>query len=312
MSIEIVTIGGLLVEMMRKEIDQPFSCSADLVGPFPSGDVAIFISVAALLGGKCGMIGGVGDDAFGHCLTNRLMANGVNVSMIRTIHGATTGTAFVAYFGDGGRSFIYHWRHAAAGMISVDDVRSERLKDVKWAHVTGVTMSSNDNCRDAVIKLIESLPTNAKLSFDPNIRPEIITAEEIRRLCAPILERADIVFPSRSEAMMFRGTATDEAGCRDWAREGKLVVLKLGAAGCRIFRGVDCIDVPAYTVDEVDPTGAGDSFCAGFITALNDGKSLYEAGRFANAVGALSVLKKGPMEGAPTRGEVEAFMQSND
>ena len=311
MSIEIVTIGGLLVEIMRKEIDKPFTRAADLVGPFPSGDVPIFISAAARLGGKCGMIGCVGDDEFGKCLTNRLMADGVNVSMIRKVRDATTGIAFVAYFGDGSRRFIYHWRHAAAGMISADDVRPEMLKDVKWAHVTGVTMSINDNCRDAVIKLLASLPGNAKLSFDPNIRPEVITVEEIRRLCAPILKRADIVFPSRSEATMLLGTATDEEGCRYWARQGKLVVLKLGDAGCRIFNDGDCIDVPAYTVDEVDPTGAGDSFCAGLITALNDGKSLYDAGRFANAVGALSVLKKGPMEGAPTRGEVEAFMQSN-
>ncbi len=311
MSIEIVTIGGLLVEMMRKEIDKPFTSAADLVGPFPSGDVPIFISVAARLGGKCGMIGCVGDDDFGKCLTNRLMADGVDVSMIRTVREATTGIAFVAYFGDGSRRFIYHWRNAAAGMISVDDVQPDLLKDVKWAHVTGVTMSINDNCRDAVIKLLKSLPNDAKLSFDPNIRPEVITVEEIRRLCAPVLERADIVFPSRTEATMFLGTATDDEGCRYWAKQGKLVVLKLGAEGCRIFHDDNSIEVPSYEVNEVDPTGAGDSFCAGFITALNDGKSLYEAGRFANAVGALSVLKKGPMEGAPTREEVEAFMKSN-
>jgi sugar/nucleoside kinase (ribokinase family) len=60
----------------------------------------------------------------------------------------------------------------------------------------------------------------------------------------------------------------------------------------------------------VDPTGAGDSFCAGATVALLEGMSLAEMGRFGNAVGALAVTVKGPMEGAPTRGQVDALLFS--
>jgi len=61
-------------------------------------------------------------------------------------------------------------------------------------------------------------------------------------------------------------------------------------------------------VEEVDPTGAGDCFCAGVTVALLEGMALPDAGRFANAVGALAVTRKGPMEGAPARDEVTALL----
>jgi sugar/nucleoside kinase (ribokinase family) len=70
------------------------------------------------------------------------------------------------------------------------------------------------------------------------------------------------------------------------------------------------IDVPGFAVQEVDPTGAGDSFCAGFTVALLENMPLEEAGHFANAVGALAVTQLGPMEGAPSRQQVMEFMSN--
>jgi sugar/nucleoside kinase (ribokinase family) len=307
---DIVTIGGLLVEIMRKDIDYPLNNPADLVGPFPSGDVGIFIDTAARLGANCGVIGTVGDDDFGHCLLDRFRQDGVNISLVRVDKEATTGTAFVGYFADGNRKFIYHWRHAAAGMIDADFISPSALRGVKWAHITGVTVSVNESCRQAVYKLIDCLPVGAKVSFDPNIRPEILSINEILTLCQPILDRADIFFPSKREAMVFSGAKSDDEGCRKIAGQGKLVVLKNGSEGCRIYEADRISDIPAFKVEEIDPTGAGDSFCAAFLTALNDGWSVLEAGEFANAVGALVVTVKGPMEGAPDREKVLAFIRN--
>ena len=84
----------------------------------------------------------------------------------------------------------------------------------------------------------------------------------------------------------------------------------MGTEGCRIYQGKETIQVPAFRVEEIDPTGAGDSFCAGFLTALNDGLDLYAAGEFANAVGALAVTRKGPMEGCQNKQEVLDFIRS--
>jgi sugar/nucleoside kinase (ribokinase family) len=122
------------------------------------------------------------------------------------------------------------------------------------------------------------------------------------------VQRADVILPSIGEARMFTGAASDEQGCRRWADEGKLVVLKQGAAGCTLFSDDTIASVPAYPVEEIDPTGAGDSFCAGITVGLLEELPLQDLGRFANAVGALAVTVKGPMEGAPTRAQVLSLM----
>jgi sugar/nucleoside kinase (ribokinase family) len=293
---------------MRKEPDRPFDQAADLTGPYPSGDVAIFIDAAARMGADCAIIGSVGGDDFGKCLLGRLEADGVDVSMVRVLPDETTGVAFVAYFGDGSRKFIYHWSKSAAGNLSLDGLDSRSLDTVKWMHITGCNIAVNERCRDTIYALLERLPATAKISFDPNIRPEVLSVEQIRALCAPVMERCSVFFPSKGEAMLFTQADSDDAGCRMLAAEGKLVVLKNGADGCLIYTGADVIRIPAFPAEEVDPTGAGDSFCGGFLTALCDGMELYDAGVFANAVGALAVTEKGPMGGAPDRQTVLDFI----
>lgn len=311
MAFEIVSIGALLCEVMRKELDRPLDKAADFTGPYPSGDSGIMLNAAAKLGAKCAMIGVVGNDGFGRCIVDRLQENGADCSMVRVHPSASTGVAFVCYFQDGSRNFLYHVHHAAPGMMCEDDIHLEQLKGTKWLHVSGFAMSVSPSAAQAIHQLVEQLPEETQVCFDPNIRPEALSVEEIKTLCAPVLERASIIFPSKSEAMMFTGAATDDEGCRIWAAQGKTVVLKNGEAGSRIYSGDQVIDVPSYHVTEVDPTGAGDTFCGAFMTGLISGMNLEECGRFANAAGAMSVRKQGPMEGAPTRAEVEEFLAAN-
>jgi len=311
MGYDIVTIGALLCEVMRKELDKPLDKAADFTGPYPSGDTPIMLNAAAKLGSKCAMVGVVGNDGFGKCVVDRLKESGADCSMVRVHPEASTGVAFVCYFHDGSRNFLYHVHHAAPGMMTTEDIDLNKLKGTKWVHITGFSMSINQDSTDAVYKVIDELPEDSNISFDPNIRPEALSVEQIKLLCNPVIERAKLIFPSKTEAMMFTGAATDDEGCRIWAKQGKMVVLKNGEAGSRIYSGDDVIDVPSFKVEEVDPTGAGDTFCGAFITALIENQSLEACGRFANAAGAMSVRKLGPMEGAPTRAELEAFLKAN-
>lgn len=308
MGYEIVTVGALLCEVMRKELDKPLDTAADFTGPYPSGDTPIMLNAAAKLGAKCAMIGVVGNDGFGRCVVNRLKESGADCSMVRIHPSASTGVAFVCYFHDGSRNFLYHVHHAAPGMMTADDIDIKKLKGTKWIHITGFTMSVNKDSADAVYKLIREISEDTKFSFDPNIRPEALSIDEIKVLCNPVIERASLIFPSKSEAMMFTGASTDDEGCRIWAKQGKIVVLKNGEQGCWIYTKDEVLEVPSFKVTEVDPTGAGDTFCGAFMTALLENKSLDESGRFANAAGAMSVRYQGPMEGAPSRAELEAFL----
>ncbi len=305
---EVISIGSLLVEIMRKGLDQPLNAPADFAGPYPSGDCAIYIDTVARLGHSAGFIGTVGRDDFGQCLLDRFERDHVDASQITILPDETTGVAFVAYFSGGSRRFIYHWRHAAAGRLGPQHVRSEYLERTRWLHLTGCNMAASSSAKEACMKAMQLLPPDACLSFDANLRPELLTIEEIRELVQPVVQRATVILPSLSEAAMLTGLDTDEEGCRLWVAQGKTVVLKMGPRGCRIYSGDRVIDVPGFAVEEVDPTGAGDSFSAGFTVAMLENMPLEEAGRFANAVGALAVTRLGPMEGAPSRHQVVEFL----
>ena len=75
---EIWTMGEVLVEIMRPEIDQNFYDPAEFLGPYPSGAPAIFIDTAARLGHSTGIISKVGPDDFGRCIIDRLRSHDVN------------------------------------------------------------------------------------------------------------------------------------------------------------------------------------------------------------------------------------------
>ena len=305
---EVVSVGNMLVEIMRTELDRPLNAPAEFAGPFPSGDTPIYIDAVARLGHPAGFIGAVGPDDFGRCLLERFARDGVESSQVAILPDQTTGVAFVAYFSGGGRKFIYHWRHAAAGRLGPQHVSAEYFRDVRWLHLTGCNLAASPSAKEACYRAMQLLPLGARLSFDANIRPELLTIDEIRGLVEPVVQRADVILPSLTEAAMFTRQESDEQGCRLWASQGKTVVLKMGPRGCRIYSAERVIDVPGFAVQEVDPTGAGDSFCAGFTVALLEHMPLEGAGRFANAVGALAVTKLGPMEGAPSRQQVDEFL----
>jgi sugar/nucleoside kinase (ribokinase family) len=306
---EVISMGNLLVEVMRINLDEPLGrVGGTFAGPFPSGDPAIYIDAVARLGHAAGYLGAVGQDDFGRCILERFARDGVDFSKGRVLADYTTGVAFVAYFGDGSRRFIFHWRDAASGRLDPAQVQAPYFQQARWLHLTGSTLAINESSRATAHRALEVLPAGARVSFDPNIRPEVLTVAEIRDLCRPVLDRADVFLPSAGEAMMFTGASSDEDGCRALAATGKLVVLKQGARGCTVFERGSEVVVPGFAVPEVDPTGGGDCFCAGFTAGLLEGLRPPEAARFANAVGALAVTRRGPMEGAPARQEVLALL----
>ncbi len=158
---EVVSIGNMLVEIMRPELDQPLDQPGTFVGPFPSGDTPIYVDTVARLGHSAGFIGVVGDDDFGRCLLDRFARDGVDTSAVQVSREHTTGVAFVAYFADTSRRFLFHWRHAAAGQLAPVHVDARYLADAKWLHLTGCNLAVNESSRAACYRALECLPAGA-------------------------------------------------------------------------------------------------------------------------------------------------------
>ncbi len=309
----VACIGDLLVEIMRPEVGDTLAEPGVFLGPYPSGASGIFIDTIARLGLSARFIGAVGDDDFGRLITGRLQKDGVDISRIRVLGEVATAVAFVTYFHDGSRQFIFHLADAATGRLFPEDVDAGYLDGVEYLHVIGSTLSTNENCREACLRAIDcTLGGGGKISFDPNFRPELIEADAARALFAPVIVRSSIVSPTEEELKVLTGEADFDAACDALLSVGpEILAVKQGQRGSTVVTAGRKHHVPAFDVDEVDPTGAGDSYCAGFLYGLLTDKTLEESARFANAVAALSITKKGPMEGVPRLAEVNVFINKH-
>jgi sugar/nucleoside kinase (ribokinase family) len=139
---------------------------------------------------------------------------------------------------------------------------------------------------------------NVIVSFDPNLRPEMLDLEIILTISKPILEHTDILIPSGEEAETIANVKGPEKACKELLEMGpELVVLKQGNKGCTIFTPdeINGFKMDGFKVNEKDPTGAGDCFGGAFIVGYLMGWELERIARFANAVGALKVESFGPM-----------------
>jgi sugar/nucleoside kinase (ribokinase family) len=312
MSPEIVTVGEVIVEFMREERDRPLDKAGTLAGPFPSGAPSNFIDSAARMGRSAGIIGAVGKDPFGDCVLGRLKRDGVDVSRVSVLPDWLTAIAFVTYFSDGSRQFVFHFSKSAAAQVTPEMVDESYLAGTKFLHVTGSALSFSDGGRDACYKAVDLVKrAGGKVSFDPNLRPELMSLDRIREVCRPILNSTDLLLPSGEEVMMFASAGDPEEACRELVEGGvEIVALKKGEAGSTVFTADGKLDVPSFPVTEIDPTGAGDAFGGAFVVGLLEGWDLPEIARFANAVGALATTKVGAMEGICSPEEVRAFMES--
>jgi len=150
----------------------------------------------------------------------------------------------------------------------------------------------------------------ARITFDPNIRFELLKERNVEEIVGPILRHCSIIFPGENELLLLSGRERVESAAVELFQRYPLniIVLKRGSRGCTIFTPGEKKDVPAFRIDELDPTGAGDCFDAGFLCGQLDGKSLEESARLAAAVGALNAQAFGPMEGAINQESVAAML----
>ncbi len=309
---EVWTMGELLVEIMRTRAGMTLYELGDFRGPFPSGAPGIFIDTVARLGHSASIISGVGEDDFGRCLLDRFQRDGVCTDFIEVFANKSTGVAFVTYFEDGSRKYIFHWNGTPAVMARTPAAEKIRGIGPKFFHVMGCSLMANEQFRQRVFETVELFAQEgARITFDPNIRFELLGERKVEEIVAPILRHCSILFPGENELLLLSGREEVKTAAAELFRRHPLnvIVLKRGSRGCTIYTPEGKEEIPAFKVTEVDPTGAGDCFDAGFLCGQLGGRSLVESARLAASVGALNAQAFGPMEGEITKESVAAMLE---
>lgn len=309
---DVLTIGELLAEFMAERIGQTFLEPGTFLGPFPSGAPAIFADQVAKTGTSSALIGYVGADGFGDLIVNRLRKDGVDVTGISSTDRLPTGTAFVTYRNDGGREFIFNLANSASSLIDADSIDTKLVRGCRYFHVMGTSLGSAGSIAAVkqAIELVKEI--GGKVSFDPNIRPEILSLTPIREAIGFVLSKCDILLPSEADLRYFCGEMPEQEAVSNLLNTHRveIVVVKNAAKGSSYYDRTQSMHVPSFRVQEVDPTGAGDCFGGTLISCLAQGVELERALTLANAAGALAVTKRGPMEGNSTLNELNHFIAS--
>ncbi|HRX34839.1 MAG TPA: sugar kinase [Aestuariivirga sp.] len=307
----VVVIGEILVEVMADTIGEGFLVPQPLTGPFPSGAPAIFADQMAKLGHPVSIISAVGDDDFGRVNIGRLKNDGVDTRAVYIDGERPTGSAFVRYRKDGARNFVFNIRHSAAGHLHMTENVRDVLAAANHVHVMGSSLSSPEFV-GLNLQAIESVRARGgSVSFDPNLRKEILSAPGMAEATKRILSLTDLFLPSGDELTLFTRSKDTAGAIEQLLAQGvRAIVHKRGIEGATYYDKARSLAVPAFKVDEIDPTGAGDCFGGTFTTFWLRDADPHEALRLAAASGALAVTRRGPMEGTADLETLKSFIKN--
>lgn len=145
----------------------------------------------------------------------------------------------------------------------------------------------------------------------------ILNTAPVQPIEDEVLKKVYLITPNEVEAEILTGIPVDSKEnadkAADWFFEKGVenVLITLGGRGVYIATDEKRAIIPAYHVEAIDTTGAGDAFNGGLVAALAEGKNLWEAAAFAKALAAIAVQRLGTTPAMPTREEIEQFIKEN-
>lgn len=304
-------------------------CTVDAIGQTiddfpPPGGLRLFDKLTMTTGGNamncsiamgkmgvaCDVVVKVGSDVLGDFVVSEAKRHGVGAEGI--VHGNDSHTpyTFVCVLSGGQRSFFHTM--GTNGTLCYDDVNLDIVKQAKFCFVTGtMVMETFDGVQTAHL-LKEARAAGAQTLLD-TVYLDAAPVELWHKNIHPALPVLDYFLPSQPEAQAITGLenpsdiakAFQDFGCKN-------VVIKLDEAGafCRDASGAETA-VAAYQVDNVvDTTGAGDSWCAGFIVGLHKGLTIADAALLGNATAAHCIQAPGASTGIVSLDEIRAFQKN--
>jgi len=297
---EILVIGSLNADLVVRApyFPQPGeTISGEDLQVIPGGKGANQAVAAARLGSSVALLGRVGRDNFGDFLLDNLKSNKVDSQLVQRDHAAT-GTAIIIVDSNGQNSIVLS--PGANGKVSSADVNHAPFP------AGGLLL----------LQLEIPIPTvlsAAQRARENNVRV-ILNPAPAKELPKELISLAHFIFPNESELGILTRLPVNDVSSAERAAKQLLelgaqnVIVTLGSNGALIVTRERATHIPAFKVNVVDTTAAGDAFIGGFATALLQNKSLEESVRYGCACGALATTKFGAQPSLPAREEVEKLI----
>lgn len=250
----------------------------------------------------------VGEDFYGAFIKSELTKNNVDISAVATKGPAPTTLSVACIQSTGERSFLYN--PASGADYCPDDINWDTVDDCDIVFYTGaMLLTSFDGAPCAAF--LKECRRRGKLTV-------LDTAWDFDDIWLPKLEAVfdglDIFMPSYDEAVKLSGeTELSKIADFFFARGVKNVIIKVGADGAYVQPGSEKgVIYPTYrSVKPVDTTGAGDSFCAGFLAGLAMDWDFARAAQLGNAVGTHCIMAVGASTGIVSLEKTLKFMDEN-
>lgn len=266
------------------------------------------------LGHQVGWFSKVGKDEFGKTILSFIRGEGVDTSHVIEDEFSPTGVFFKELSNLHNVRIYYYRNHSAASYMKPQELNEEYIGNSKFLHITGITPALSTDCYATVMTAIEIAKSRrVKVSFDPNIRKKLWSDKKAKETLLEIASKSDIVMPSVSEAQFLLETTDIQKQGDSLLNKGpSIVIIKNSSKGTYYFTNSEKGFIQNFSVEEVDPVGAGDAFAAGFLSGLLNKFSIKKAVERGNAMGALAVTVSGDVEGLPEEEQLNYFISNSN
>jgi ribokinase len=313
-TIEIIGFGALNMDYLYqvKQIVLDGEVPIDHVTATPGGSAANTIYGLAKLGVRTGFVGAVGDDAQGKTCLKDLQSIGADTTHIRVKKAKKTGIA-LCVTDELGRRAIY-LLPGANSVVNSQDIDANYLNQAKIVH-----FSSFVDEKQFIVQaeLLEKLSGSVKISFAPGM----LYAVRGMQALLPLLQKTDVLFINKDELEKLTGE-NFVAGAKECLKQGcQVVVVTLGKglslAPGQVMSGYICDKDHEYKVEssvafagQLDSTGAGDAFAAGFLFGLVKQRKLDECGQLGDMMAHFAMKEAGARQGLPTLHTLQEILPS--
>ena len=255
---------------------------------------------AGRAGADIAFIACLGDDAIGERIRAQLVQDRIDTAPVETVADESTGVAMIFVNGEG-ENAIGISAGANAALTPACVARHQQV----IADASALLMQLESP--------LESVLAAAKIARAHQTQV-ILNPAPATQLDDELLALVDMITPNETEAESLTGiavTGDEEAARAAEALHAKgiaTVLITLGRRGVWLSEQGKGQRIPGFTVKAVDTIAAGDTFNGAFITARLEGKSLYDAVRFAHAAAAIAVTRPGAQPSVPWREEIDEFL----